>query len=379
MRKLICLSAAVLILNLALALLAEDVQVKVINPDGASPTTQPDNTSAAPASTTPKPTTPTPGPRPAWTPVGGDWMISNAFSTAKVTDDQKAKLKDVLAEMEAAAKADQDKTTELWKKARDLGKAAKDAGKDPAKDPDVRAAAEEIGKQWQENAKAMAARREKLLASLDGVLSADQIEKIKDQFDLFSPDLATRNKPLAKGWIRSSLPGVTISDEQEAQIIAKVAPIQEKYGAQLADLRKTQNQRLQDLYKENPKEWQANYKKVNEEFGPKMDSLKLELAKALNETIESMLTPEQKAQMVSGRQEAWKKSVQGWVEGSVKSFDAAKPTDEQKARIKDLAEAAGQAMLNTEMYDNAGRAELANKFREDAKKLLTEEQLKKVR
>jgi len=147
----------------------------------------------------------------------------------------------------------------------------------------------------------------------------------------------------------------------------------------LAELQKAQSQKMQQLMKENPKDWQGAWKKANDQFGPKREDLKIALAKAMNQAAESLLTDQQKTQMEAGRQQVWRKSVQGWVDATVRSFEPAKLTDDQKAKVKQLADAAGAAMLKTDMYDNAGRAELAGKLREDIKKLLTDEQSKLVR
>lgn len=366
------LLTAIVVLGLALPCLADDVTVKVIDPDKPA-ATQPDKTTSPPTTVPPPPArvyTPQP-------PPGGDWMLSGLFFQAKVTDEQKDKLKPVLDEMAAAAKADQDKAAELAAKARDAIKAAKAAGvKDLTKDPAVVEAAEAVAKQWSENAKAMAARRAKLLGASEGVLSSEQIRTFKNGIDRMSPDLATRNRAVAGDWMRFAAPGVTFTDAQQEQIAAKAAPIQEKYGRELSDLFKAQNERMHQLAKDNPKNWQDSWKKANEEFGPKMEEKRMALAKEVNAIIESVMTDEQKKQMAAGREEAWKKSVDNWAKLTTRSYEGLKLTDEQRARIKELVDAAAEAMLKTEMYDNAGRTELVNKLREDVKKLLTEEQLK---
>jgi hypothetical protein len=371
-----CLMAAIA-LGLALPALADDVKVKVIDPDKPAPT-QPDKTSNPPtAPTTPPPPTRIYTPQP---PPGGDWMLTGVFIVAKVTDEQKEKLKPVLDEMAAAAKADQDKAAALLAKVREANDAAKAAGlkdiNDRAKDPAVVAAAEALTRQYRDNAKGFGDRRTKLLGSLEGVLSADQIRIVKSNLDRASPDLATRNKAVAGDWMRFAAPGVTFTDAQQAQIEAKAAPLQEKCSKELSELAKAQTERLQQLSKENPKDYQGNWKKASEEFGPKMDEKRLALAKEVNEIIESVMTDEKKKQMAAGREEAWKKSVDQWAKMTARSYEGLKLSDEQSAKVKELADAAGEAMLKTEMYDNAGRTELVNKLREDVKKLLTEEQLK---
>jgi hypothetical protein len=254
-------------------------------------------------------------------------------------------------------------------------KAAKDAGADPAGDPTVKAAQAEVQKLTEENTKAIAKRREKLVAALDGVLSPEQIATVKEEFARHNPDPAIRNKVLAHDWIKSSIPGVTLTADQQKQIEAKAAPVQEKFGQQLAEIQKAQNELMQQLAKDDPASaWQL----ARKEFAPKVDAARTALAKAMNEVVESVLTDDQKKQAADGKKAAWNKSVLDWADATLKSFGPAKMTDDQTEKATKLAAAAGEAMLKTDTYDSAARDKLAKQLREEIKNLLTDEQKAKV-
>ena len=319
---------------------------------------------------------------PGWkapTMVAGDWISTQAIQKAKVTDDQKATLKPVLDELAKEASDGQAKMMTDYQNLSKANKAATDAGANPADDAAVKAARDEVTKQNAENAKGVAARRQKLLAALDGVLSAEQISTVKEEFARYNPDPAVRNKVLAHDWIKSSIPGVTLTADQIKQIETKAASIQEKFGQRFAEIQKAQGELMQSLIKDDPnKDFGAAYQTAQKEFAPKWDAARTELAKALNEVVESVLTEEQKKQAADGRKAAWNKAVVDWADATLKSFGPAKMTDDQMEKAMKLAAAAAEAMLKTDTYDSAARDKLAKQLREDIKRLLTDEQKAKV-
>jgi hypothetical protein len=315
---------------------------------------------------------------PTWTPpvmIAGDWVTTQAFKKANVTDDQQAKLKGVLDEL---AKDAGDSHAKLMADYQTLGKArkaARDAGADPADDPATKAAQDEVTKQTAANAKAFESRRAKVLAALPDVLSLEQIVTVKEEYERVNPDPKIRNKIKAHDWLKFSFPGVTLTADQLKQIEAKAAPIQEKFGQRFADIQKAQGELMQTLAKDDPATaWQTAQK----EFAPKVDTARAELGKALNEVVESVLTEDQKKQVAEGRKAAWNKAVVDWADAVIKAFGPVKLTDDQAEKAIKLAAAAGEVMLKTDPYDMAARDKLTRQLREDIIKLLTDEQKAKV-
>jgi Spy/CpxP family protein refolding chaperone len=295
----------------------------------------------------------------------GDIWLNQAFRAANVTDAQKVKLKPLLDDVTHANHADATKFSELQAKVLAAVK---------AKDPELEALKKQFKNQQAEAENAMADRRQRVMAALPGVLSAEQMKAAQDQFERNSLDPAIRARPVARDWINTVTPGVTLSDEQQTELQAKLVAVQGKFAP---EMERVETARTMAFLKANTKD--PNYiNKILADSNPKLNALRAARAKAMNEAVEAALSPEQREQAARGRQEAWKKIIHDWQESMVKSFEPAALTDDQLAKAKALADAAGQAMLKTELYDADTRVKLFYKLRDDIKALLTNEQRAKV-
>ncbi|MDD4891042.1 MAG: hypothetical protein PHU85_14060, partial [Phycisphaerae bacterium] len=201
--------------------IADDVIIKQIQPEQPKP-----SPSGQPTPEQPKPQAqPTSAPSTSWgisgaiQPIAGDYQFSYSLRQAGLSAAQVEQIQPILAEV---SKGFDDYSTEHSRKMAALtakyraavAAAQKAEDKPPQADEAVKAAGAELAKLVDEFEKDRAKRHDAFFAKAANILSAHQLEQVRDGFDVRSKDPAVRDSAMARMTLRDATRGITLTPAQ---------------------------------------------------------------------------------------------------------------------------------------------------------------------
>jgi len=366
---------SVLLVAFVAAGIADDVVIKQIQPEhpkpppGGQPT--PEQPKVQPQPTSSSPSTPW-GVSGPIQPIAGDYQFGYALRQANLSAAQVEQIQPILAEISKGFDAYNanytQKMTTLGAKYRCAVAAAQKAGdKAPNEHEAVKAAGTELARLADEFEQDRGKRHDDFFAKAARILSAEQLEQVKDAFDIHGKDPAVRDPAMARVTLREMTRGITLTAAQRTEIAAKLQKLMQEHRGELADIQKAAAEKT-DQYTEMMKRYAA---------------ATIRFTKARDELLDSQLSADQKKTLDALRTAEGRRSAEATINSAASRLAGLSLTDDQKKKLDELKAAAVEALIP--LFRNSANPEnthaippLLEQFRKDTDDVLTADQRAKL-